>query len=140
MFLGVLGITVLVSVLGLAVWRIQSQKTTITRPKATAGAGQCLPSNQTHLECVNSSCVRKIGVGNNLNGCVTVGSTCATCPSGQTPCSGVCKDLQIDPNNCGACGTACATGQVCTSGSCVTVSSTCNVDPDCSGGNVCAFP
>jgi hypothetical protein len=29
------------------------------------------------------------------------------CPEGQTKCSGVCTNLNTDPQNCGACGTVC---------------------------------
>jgi Stigma-specific protein, Stig1 len=32
----------------------------------------------------------------------------ATCISGQTDCTGACRDLANDPANCGACGNACA--------------------------------
>src|SRR5262249_26062940 len=31
---------------------------------------------------------------------------------------GACAALQSDPNNCGACGSPCATGQVCVQGAC----------------------
>jgi hypothetical protein len=40
------------------------------------------------------------------------------CDVGQTLCNGVCVSTQTDPLNCGACGQACATGQVCEAGSC----------------------
>lgn len=44
------------------------------------------------------------------------------CPSGQTACVvngiSVCRSLQTDTNNCGACGTACSTGQICSVGVC----------------------
>lgn len=73
------------------------------------------------------------------------GSTCQSgvctapgCPTGQTACSGTCKNLQTDNSNCGACGNICASNQTCTSGTCANTS--CTTDPDCSGGNVCAFP
>ncbi len=45
----------------------------------------------------------------------------STCPTGQTACSGRCSDTQIDPANCGACGTACSATQSCRAGRCVTV-------------------
>lgn len=138
--LGIFGAIVLVVVLGYAVWRIMQPQSTVTRPKATGGAGQCLPPAQAHLECVSNACVRKIGTGSNQSGCTTVGAACGgtNCPSGQTLCSGVCKNLQTDLANCGACGNACASNQSCTNGTCVNTS--CTSDPDCSGGNVCVFP
>src|ERR687887_339033 len=35
------------------------------------------------------------------------GPTGCPCPTGQTACGGVCKDLSSDPNNCGTCGVSC---------------------------------
>ncbi len=46
------------------------------------------------------------------------GSSCPVCPPGQTSCNGVCKDLQSDVNNCGACGNMCPGGDSCLSGVC----------------------
>lgn len=34
-------------------------------------------------------------------------------------CGGACRDLALDPSNCGSCGTTCASGQVCSNGACV---------------------
>lgn len=31
-----------------------------------------------------------------------------TCPTGQTPCNGICEPTSADPANCGACGTNCS--------------------------------
>jgi len=33
-------------------------------------------------------------------------------------CIGVCTATDLDPNNCGTCGTICQNGQVCSSGQC----------------------
>jgi hypothetical protein len=45
--------------------------------------------------------------------------TCTfTCPSPYIDCSGSCVDLQTDHLNCGACGDACLSGQVCEAGAC----------------------
>jgi len=41
-----------------------------------------------------------------------------TCSPGQTLCSGACVELQRDPLHCGACGAACASGEVCDAGRC----------------------
>jgi peroxiredoxin len=41
-----------------------------------------------------------------------------SCPSGQTLCNGTCVNIATDPNNCGACGSKCASGQSCQAGVC----------------------
>jgi hypothetical protein len=41
------------------------------------------------------------------------------CASDQVLCADACARLDTDPGNCGACGHACAQGQVCTAGACV---------------------
>lgn len=41
-----------------------------------------------------------------------------SCPSGQTTCGSRCVALDKDNTNCGACGTACASGQFCNAGRC----------------------
>ena len=53
-------------------------------------------------------------------GALCVSGTC-NCPSGQTNCSGVCRDLDTDDNHCGACGTPCPSGSSCEDGECVIV-------------------
>jgi hypothetical protein len=59
-------------------------------------------------------------------GQVCTGGACtASCASGQTVCSGSCRNLQTDPLNCGACGNACASARTCVAGSCVPFTS-CN--------------
>jgi hypothetical protein len=40
------------------------------------------------------------------------------CAEGLSSCNGVCVDRQTDPANCGLCGNACATGEVCFGGQC----------------------
>ena len=40
------------------------------------------------------------------------------CPAGTKRCAGKCVDLAKDDDNCGACGTACKTGEVCSAGKC----------------------
>jgi endo-1,4-beta-D-glucanase Y len=50
------------------------------------------------------------------------GTTGNGCPSGSEKCGGVCVDTSKDSANCGACGTACQTGQQCTAGNCACLS------------------
>ncbi len=41
-----------------------------------------------------------------------------TCSSGEALCDGVCTSVEIDSNNCGACGAACGPYQECNAGTC----------------------
>ena len=50
-----------------------------------------------------------------------------SCPGAQTSCGGTCVDVAISKTNCGACGTACSPGQVCSQGKCAST---------CGGGTV----
>ena len=63
----------------------------------------------------------------------------ANCTAQQTNCNGACVDLNVDTNNCGACGVTCAAGQTCNAGVC-TASQACNPGTPCSTGlpGVCA--
>jgi hypothetical protein len=64
------------------------------------------------------------------------------CPAGQQTCAGRCADLQTDRANCGACGVACPTGEVCSAGVCTL--SCASPAVACGGGDagvrVCANP
>ena len=42
----------------------------------------------------------------------------SVCGPGTTPCGAACTVLAFDPTNCGACGTVCAAGEVCSMGQC----------------------
>lgn len=43
----------------------------------------------------------------------------SACPTGQALCGGSCVDIMGSASNCGGCGTACGSDQVCSAGSCV---------------------
>ena len=43
----------------------------------------------------------------------------ASCSAEESVCGGACSNLQSDRDNCGACGTACGDGLVCSFGACV---------------------
>jgi hypothetical protein len=62
----------------------------------------------------------------------TDGST--SCPTDQTLCGTTCTNTKFDPGNCGVCGKACATGEVCNGGTC---SSSCSA-PLTKCGDSCA--
>jgi hypothetical protein len=56
-------------------------------------------------------------------------------------CSGVCKDLASDINNCGGCGNVCGTNETCQGGACVSVAcqpSVCGHLSLCQGRTDCA--
>jgi hypothetical protein len=40
------------------------------------------------------------------------------CPAGGTLCNGVCTNVSFDTLNCGACGTVCGAGEICSGGIC----------------------
>jgi hypothetical protein len=93
---------------------------------AAKGRGPCYdcgpaaPQPPTQILC-NGACVPISNENCGTCGEVcTGGQTCqngqCTCPSGQTDCSGTCKNLNTDQLNCGGCGTVC-TG-VCQNGAC----------------------
>jgi hypothetical protein len=52
------------------------------------------------------------------SGAYTLSLRYGSCTTGQTLCGTTCVDLQTSATNCGTCGTACGTGQVCTAGRC----------------------
>ncbi|MCB9641753.1 MAG: hypothetical protein H6728_01630 [Myxococcales bacterium] len=63
---------------------------------------------------------------------VSAGNACA---SDETECNGVCIRTQVDPQNCGACGTTCATGEVC-SQRCLRFGACASGETDCGGACV----
>jgi len=95
-------------------------------------------------------------LANATAGCAAGACTIASCNAGFANCDGTAsngceRNLNSDTGNCGACGNACAAGQLCSAGVCVTscgsgqtnCSSVCRnltTDPDACGacGTVCS--
>jgi len=50
--------------------------------------------------------------------CDTSGTPRCVCITGTTSCNSQCVNINTDNNNCGACGTACASSQTCNNGAC----------------------
>ncbi len=51
-------------------------------------------------------------------GALVAGCSSGNCPGHFKTCGNVCVDIYTDPANCGACGNACAAGNVCSNGTC----------------------
>jgi hypothetical protein len=86
----------------------------------TAVYGVCAPVDQANLGC--GSCFPCV-VPNAVPGCA--GGACAVvqCVSGFADCNALASDgcevaIKTDAANCGACGHACAAGEVCSDGTC----------------------
>lgn len=47
------------------------------------------------------------------------GTNSVNCGERSDECAGTCVDLQVNPDNCGACGNACLAGEACSGGACV---------------------
>ncbi len=115
----------------------------VCSPRFTCQNGTChCPGTVCSGACVDLTSDPN-NCGSCGNSCPT-GTTCQSgrclCHSGDPPCgasntccdgraqwccSGVCVDLDTDPNHCGNCGTACASGQTCCGGNCYPTSLTC---------------
>ncbi len=87
-------------------------------PLCLSGETCCTSLNRETFECCTS-------------GEVCLNGACSSCPSGLTACSGVCVNLQNDPNNCGGC------RQTCIGGTCVAGACTCPSGSSPSNGLCC---
>jgi len=95
-----------------------------TDPDNCGGCGFSVPFGET---CINGkfsgtvlpkTTVTSLKSGNTS---ATAAGTQGSCPSGQTFCSGTCRNLLTDAASCGSCGHACIAGQNCQNGQCVPV-------------------
>ena len=77
----------------------------------TAWAARC-PSSR--IKCRGQCCPAGVST------CVGTGGnkTCGPCPNGTEACGGTCTDLSTSTTNCGTCGNACGTGEICEGGEC----------------------
>ncbi len=86
-------------------------------PGGCTGDGQCQPNEH----CVMGDCVP-------ADACMVPSPACppplvcdlgfCRCPGATEQCGDACVDTTSDPGNCGSCGHACATGDVCSGGTC----------------------
>ncbi len=98
------------------------------------GASICVNPKTDNANC--GKCGTTCGAGQVCYGAQCSG-TCGDSKSGETLCGGdagapYCATLAADDNNCGQCGKACTSGQICVSGAC---QNTCNGSQTQCGGD-----
>jgi hypothetical protein len=104
--------------------------------------GNSCDFNSTGKTCQNGVC--GCPPNTSLCGSVCCGGllpTCCNgkcCPRGWGCCSGECKYLSNDPTNCGSCGNACTSTQMCVDGVCITCAASCQACDLASGE--CGLP
>lgn len=90
-------------------------------------SGSCVDPLTDEANC--ASCGHACGAGNACCGgscvaptapaCTGCAVDCSTLTPAQSCCSNTCVDRMTDEQNCGTCGHACGSGQVCCGGACV---------------------
>jgi hypothetical protein len=109
---------------------------TLIRADLCSGAGVCIDSGTQSCSpytCDGSSSPAR---------CKTSCATNADCALGYSCCSGVCRNLNSDPGNCGLCGRVCqtssqTTANVCLDGTCTPTCATGWGNCDGNGANGC---
>ena len=84
-----------------------------------ANGSRCCNGVPTVIDSSNCEACGQSCPANNV--CFVNGDTgtCVSgCPTGFTPCNGICKDLNNDNNFCGSCTTMCPPGSFCAGGTC----------------------
>jgi len=89
-------------------------------PQGPPGTSVTITTEPPGPHCVNGGV--KLTSASGINYVCNGGSSSSTCSGGAILCGNTCTSTSSDTNNCGACGHACTTGQVCTSGQCSTPS------------------
>jgi len=108
-----------------------------------SGTGTCLTSggNNGLCRCGGANCHRGehcvFDAGENKDVCSCNGG--AACPQGESCCQAGCRNLNTDPQSCGACGRVCPPGFTCLNGACgCTDAASCDAgSPGTCEGNAC---
>ncbi|MFO0652052.1 MAG: hypothetical protein U0326_37880 [Polyangiales bacterium] len=87
----------------------------------TTCAGSCVDTQTDAMHC--GACDRACALANATETCTAGACAIARCDTGFGDCDGMVANgceaaLDADARNCGACGNACASGQVCAAGTC----------------------
>ena len=84
--------------------------------------GACVTVAEDHENCgaCGHACSASQQCGAGTCQAVQTSALSAACAADNTMCpdDGACRDMQHDPNNCGACGVHCAAGNICAAGAC----------------------
>ncbi len=97
-----------------AEWTDEQRGTTAGGKRIFAVRGGSISTFQPALTCDNT----KLSFSEDYAFIDTGFRCCSSCPAGQAECSGACKNLGTDGQNCGSCGTACPGAQTCKNGKC----------------------
>lgn len=71
------------------------------------------------IGAISFASLSAISCSDDAENTMTSGGPGDACGPGAVLCDATCTSTELDPNNCGQCGNACADGEACQSGSCV---------------------